>query len=549
MSKYAEAEGRVADRIRVRIREKDFDALRKHLIRDGQGQPIEHAAFLVAGTQTYTDAGVTTVEYLVRDVHRLDRDDYLEQGSAIVRFDHRTTRAMMRSAEMDHKFLDGMSVLMCHSHPRSRHPRYSSTDDKNEPPHMAALSGRTPGPHGSLLFGRSGVAGRAWTPDVETLRNEPLDDVSTPIDEIVVVGERELSRLRTTNSRMDVQDKQDDGMRGRQALLHGKAGNDRLREAHVAVVGAGGLGSLVVQALAHIGIGRLTVVDPDVVEESNRSRIVGARPEDAGTPHATPEGDGVVPAQWADQVEGCGRAKVEVLHRLVSEIDPDIDYRGVPEVVQAEAAMKRVQTADVIVTATDTATSRRFVSQAAQIYLRPLFDVGTDIDVSDDGAVLSIATGFHVSGANRACLDCMGVIDPARIDAEGMDPENLEYGLELVEGEVPSVITVNMEAAQRASFAIHRYLTGLLSDRRGFREGTYSATSDRLVNTATSESACVFCDGTLTAAGDRTVDIAKADLHRRQPPQKESQREDEAEGGLLIRIGTFLKQSLRNLVE
>ena len=66
----------------------------------------------------------------------------------------------------------------------------------------------------------------------------------------------------------------------RQAILPeiGAEGQARIRAAHVLVVGAGGLGVPVVQYLAGAGIGRLTLIDPDRVEESNlhRQPIYGA---------------------------------------------------------------------------------------------------------------------------------------------------------------------------------------------------------------------------------------------------------------------------------
>jgi len=58
----------------------------------------------------------------------------------------------------------------------------------------------------------------------------------------------------------------------------------------------------------------------------------------------------------------------------------------------------------------------------------------------------------------------LDAINEDRIDVEGEDEENLECGLELVAGEQSSVITNNQEPVQRLTFALHRFLTGLLAD-------------------------------------------------------------------------------------
>ena len=60
------------------------------------------------------------------------------------------------------------------------------------------------------------------------------------------------------------------------ARLYGAAGAQRIRAAHVAVVGVGGVGSWAVEALARSGVGRLTLIDLDHVAESNINRQVHA---------------------------------------------------------------------------------------------------------------------------------------------------------------------------------------------------------------------------------------------------------------------------------
>src|SRR5439155_86694 len=87
----------------------------------------------------------------------------------------------------------------------------------------------------------------------------------------------------------------------RQVLMFGSEGQQILRQLTVVVVGAGGGGSLLVEMLAHLGVGRIIIVDYDVVDETNLSRIVGATAHDVG------------------------RLKVDIARDLVARIDPTID--------------------------------------------------------------------------------------------------------------------------------------------------------------------------------------------------------------------------------
>lgn len=70
----------------------------------------------------------------------------------------------------------------------------------------------------------------------------------------------------------------------RLALLVGTDGLERLKQAHVAVFGLGGVGSWAVEALARSGVGYLTLIDADTVAPSNINRQLPALDSTLGMP-------------------------------------------------------------------------------------------------------------------------------------------------------------------------------------------------------------------------------------------------------------------------
>ena len=91
----------------------------------------------------------------------------------------------------------------------------------------------------------------------------------------------------------------------RQEMLLGADAMARLRNAHVAVFGIGGVGSYSSEALARAGIGRLTLIDCDTVSESNLNRQLCALRSTIGQPKAE-----VMAARIRDINPGCQVAAV-----------------------------------------------------------------------------------------------------------------------------------------------------------------------------------------------------------------------------------------------
>lgn len=72
----------------------------------------------------------------------------------------------------------------------------------------------------------------------------------------------------------------------RTELLIGEEGIQKLKKAHVLVVGLGGVGAYAAEQICRAGVGTMTLVDGDVVEETNRNRQLPALKSNEGRPKA-----------------------------------------------------------------------------------------------------------------------------------------------------------------------------------------------------------------------------------------------------------------------
>jgi tRNA threonylcarbamoyladenosine dehydratase len=96
------------------------------------------------------------------------------------------------------------------------------------------------------------------------------------------------------------------------ARLYGEEGFARIRAAHVVIVGIGGVGSWAAEALARSGVARLTLIDLDVVAESNLNRQA----------HAT--------------LANLGRNKIDAMRERIHSFVEDCDVRTIDDFATPE---------------------------------------------------------------------------------------------------------------------------------------------------------------------------------------------------------------------
>lgn len=125
----------------------------------------------------------------------------------------------------------------------------------------------------------------------------------------------------------------------RTALMLGKTKMEKLKHAHVLVVGLGGVGAYAAEQLCRAGIGKMTIVDGDVVEMTNRNRQL--------------------PALISNQ----GQSKAEIMGQRFRDINPDIELHVINEYLKDERMIEVLEEAryDYVVDAIDTLSPKVFL--------------------------------------------------------------------------------------------------------------------------------------------------------------------------------------------
>lgn len=163
----------------------------------------------------------------------------------------------------------------------------------------------------------------------------------------------------------------------------GGAGQARLLAAHVALIGAGGIGSPAIQYLAAAGVGRLTVIDDDRVDLSNLQR------------------------QTLFGTADIGRPKAEAAAGAVAALNPDVTVAAVSKRLTPANAGALIAGADAVLDGCDNFATRLAVADAAFDARIPLVSAA----VGQFEGQLGVFRGWE---ADKPCYRCFVGAAPDR---------------------------------------------------------------------------------------------------------------------------------------
>jgi molybdopterin-synthase adenylyltransferase len=349
--------------------------------------------------------------YTVRDLLHAPRNAYLERGPSRASL---RPEFMVAIANRARELQAGVAML--HTHPGTNPLEgFSGTDDEGEAALLPYFPARVPGQdHFAAVVTHS------------TVHMRELGRLS----EVVAKGVGSVVRRYAKQS-----DQPQDTRYDRQVRAFGREGQARLGNAAVAIVGLGGTGSIVAHQLAHLGVGRLLLIDHDVVDATNLNRLLGATPSDVG------------------------RLKVEVACAAVQSINPKSHCEAIAGDVVDKVVAKRLLAMDFIFACTDSMASRAVLNQLAYQFLIPTVDMGVAIHVAD-GRVASITGRAQMLTPGLGCLVCADGIDGQQVRWEMMTPTQRSADAYFVGASVPhpAVLPLN---GMMTSAAVTMFLSAL----------------------------------------------------------------------------------------
>lgn len=370
-------------------------------------EPVEHAAVLLVGVHD----GPGGLRLLARELHEVDGEHCDRRSDEMTISSAGWVRALRRAEAL------GAAAIWVHTHPAG-----DPTPSRRDAQVDTDLAGPFTVRIGAPLYASVVVApSRSATKFTFTGRGQHAEQ-GFRIDRCLVVG----SRMRVETSHDSQPETPQASLYDRQVRAFGGDLQLTLGMLRVGLAGCGGTGSAVAEQLARLGVRNLTVIDPDVLSESNTTRVYGS------------------------DLTKVGQPKVQVLAEHVQRIAPDALVTSIVGKVTEEANARQLADCDVVFGCTDDEAGRMVLSRLASYQLVPVIDCGVLID-SHGGTVRGIHARVTITHPGSACLLCRGRVNPALAAAELAPPD--EHNKLVREGYAPELPGVEPAVVAYTSLA------------------------------------------------------------------------------------------------
>jgi hypothetical protein len=437
--------------VEVRFRSAQWDQLYNHLF---PGDRDEHGAVLLCGA-VRTDRGFRLV---VREVvSAIDGVDYVPGTRGYRHLDGTfVTRQLRRAKDL------GLVYLAAHNHAGDGQVAFSRSDlDSHERGYPTLLNVNSEAV-GGLVLSRQAVAGDIWLPGGARTNSVLTSVVGDSLERRTKSGALPVGRHVSGPAIGDANFV-------RQALIFGSAGQELLGKLRVGIVGAGGVGMLIAQALGRLGVGEFVIADPDHISSSNLPRLPEARLRDANGWL----GNGLVGRIGSRLGMSRPTSKVSLARRIIARANPHAHVQTIRADIADDPVARQLRSCDFIFLAADTMLARDVVNQIAYQYLIPTLQVGSKVVLNPaDGSVTDVFGVVRSLGAAAGCLRCNGLVNVAKLTEEAVATEEQRRNQRYIddpEVNVPSVITINAMSVGWAVNDFMHYATGLGRPSTGFR--------------------------------------------------------------------------------
>ena len=324
--------------------------------------------------------GADRYSALVYQIILPEADDRLLHGNASFE-----PKYLARAIEMARDTQSGIAFM--HSHPSAGWQGMSSADVEAEHDVIAYPAGATELPLLGMTIGIDGYwSARFWIRNGKQMDREWCTKVR--------IVEPKHYRLQFNDNLVPPKPRKDI-LRRTYDTWGSKAQND-ISRLKVCIVGVGSVGCIVAEAMARIGVGEITLIDPDVVEEHNLDRLLYGTINDIGKYKV-----------------GLAEEKIR-RHSTAS----DINIVSLPVSIHTWSAYKTALDCDIIFSCVDRPVARDVLNFIAQAHLIPVIDGGIAVETDRMNELFSAHWRAHIVTPYHQCMRCNKQYDTSMVVME-----------------------------------------------------------------------------------------------------------------------------------